>query len=41
LPEDVCGVFDGAVLEVGVAENNVSIWFINLDLARSLTRPCR
>ena len=41
LPEDVCGVLDGAVLEVGVAENNVSIWFINLDLARSLTRPCR
>lgn len=40
-PEDVCGVFDGAVLEVGVAEKLLVSMFQVSAISRLLTRPCR
>ena len=41
-PEDVCGVLDGAVLEVGVAGKLSVSAFIGFDFChKALTRPCR
>jgi hypothetical protein len=41
LPEDVCGVLDGAVLEVGVAGRSLVSDLSVSTLSRLLTRPCR
>ena len=40
-PEDVCGVFDGAVLEVEVAEKLLVSMFQVSAISRLLTHPCR
>ena len=41
-PEDVCGVLDGAVLEVGVAGKLSVSALIGFDFChKALTRPCR
>ena len=42
LPEDVCGVADGGVLEVGVAGKRVSVKVrLFVFFSKKLTRPCR